>query len=330
MPESPTAALALADIEATAERLSAYLAPTPVTCWDGPELRRLTGDRVEVWVKLEPFQRSGTFKVRGALNNLLALDEAQRQRGVTAVSAGNHAIAVAYAARLLGISARVVMLRSANPARVKLARALGAELLIADDGASGFQMAEAIASDEGRFFVHPFDGLQTILGTATLGLEFHRQAGPFDALIVAIGGGGLAAGAAAATRLLNPDCRVFGVEPYGADSMHRSFASGQAEHIGTPDTIADSLAPPMTLPLPFALCRANIEEILRVSDAQICAAMGLVFRELKLAVEPAGAAASAVLQEVSERIGGGRIGVVCCGSNIDLDSFHRLASHAAD
>lgn len=283
-----------------------------------------------MWVKLEPFQRSGTFKIRGALNNMLALDPDRRQRGVTAVSAGNHAVAVAYAARLLGISARVVMLQSANPARVQLARSLGADLVMAEDGVAGFRMVADIAESEGRAFIHPFDGMDTIAGTATLGLEFHRQAGPFDALIVAIGGGGLAAGVSAVTGLLDPACRIFGVEPTGADSMHRSFISGQAENIGSPDTIADSLAPPMTLPLPFTLCRENIEEILLVSDDRLREAMRLMFRELKMAVEPAGAAASAVLAEVAQKLGKGRIGVVCCGSNIDLDSFFRLASATGD
>src|SRR5262249_36584139 len=154
-----------------------------------------------VSLKLELFQRTGTFKPRGALNVMLGLSAEQRTRGVTAVSAGNHAIATAYAARSLGISAKVVMLASAHPARVDRCRRLGAEVEIGPDGASAFERAHQIESEEGRSFVHPFEGPMTALGTATIALEWFEQAGPLDAVICPIGGGGLCAGLATAMKL---------------------------------------------------------------------------------------------------------------------------------
>ncbi|MEM9530864.1 MAG: pyridoxal-phosphate dependent enzyme [Pseudomonadota bacterium] len=317
----------LADMEATQALIAPHVVTTPVTSWQGPEVEALTGNRCEVLVKLELLQRGGTFKTRGALSNILRLSPEALTRGVTAMSAGNHAVAVAYAARAAGTHAKVVMLASASPARIKLAEHYGAELVLVDQIANAFPIAEALVEDEGRIMVHPFDGPGTALGTATVGLEFCRQAGPLDALLVAIGGGGLAAGVASAVRQLNSGCRIFGVEPEGADAMYRSFQSGQPENIGTPRSIADSLAPPMTLDYPLTLCRRHLEDIIRVSDGQLTDAMGLMFRELKLAVEPAGAAAAAALSQVLERGVEGRIGLICCGSIIDLDTYARFLGH---
>ncbi len=304
--------------------LAPHISTTPVSAWAGQKLRARLSGQTTVIAKLEMFQHAGTFKARGALSNILRLDASAKGRGVTAMSAGNHAVAVAFAASATGLDAKLVMQSSANPARVEMARSFGAEILFADDGPSGFAMAEEIAANEGRTFIHPFDGRETALGTATLGLEFFEQAGPVDVLIVAIGGGGLAGGVASVTKLLNPDCQIIGVEPVGANAMARSFASGKAENIGVPETIADSLAPPMTLPYPFELCRENVDELSVVSDAEIRSAMRLIFDDLKLAVEPACAASTAALLKVQDRYAGKRVGLVLCGSNIDWASYRAL------
>ncbi len=316
-------------IRQTADRLRPHLLETPLLPWCGQELLpRLSAD-TEVLVKLELFQHSGTFKARGALANMLALSPDKLQRGVTTVSAGNHAIAVAYAARALGSNARVVMQNNASPARVAAARALGADVVMAEPGPPAFARAEAIAQTEGRSLIHPFEGPGVALGSGTLGLEMMQQARSqstaLDAVIVAIGGGGLAGGVSTAVKQLQPDCQVFGVEPEGADTMHRSFAAGSPQTIDRIDTIADSLAPPMALPYSYGLCRDHIDHLIKVSDDAICRAMGLMFRDLKLAVEPGGAAAVAALVEsLAPRLRGRRVGVICCGSNIDMDSFTRL------
>jgi len=275
--------------------------------------------------KLEMLQAAGTFKARGAFSNLLGLDDAQRAAGVTCVSAGNHAVAVAYAAMVLGISAKVVMLATANPARVALCQKFGAQIIMEADGALGFARVGQIQADEGRFFVHPFNGYRTILGTATLGAEWAHQAGPLDALVLPIGGGGLAAGAATAFKLLQPDIEIVGVEPTGAASMARSFAENGPIKMGPMQSIADSLMAPHTEAYSFGLCRRYIDRLITVDDAQIRGAMRFLFEELKLAVEPACAVATAAtLGPLRQTLVGTRVGVLLCGSNTDAATF---ASH---
>lgn len=313
-----------------ASRLSPWISRTPIHIWRGREIEALLGADTEVTLKLELFQQSGTFKARGVMASLLALSPERSRAGVTAMSAGNHAIAVAWAAKQLGLSAKVVMQASANPARVSAARAWGAEVLIAADGPTGFALAEGIAAEEGRTFIHPFEGPLTALGTATLGLELIEQAPSLDAVILAVGGGGLAGGASAAIRLLKPDCVIYGVEPEGADSMHRSFAAGSPQRLEAVRTIADSLGPPMALPYSFGLCRAGLDQLVMVTDAEIVDAMSLLFREMKLAVEPGGAASTAALiHRLKADLKGARVGVVVCGSNIDLKTFSRLLGEAS-
>ncbi len=312
-------------IRATATAIAPFINATPVQRWRERELEARLGGATEVFLKLELFQRSGSFKVRGVIANMLALSREALKRGVTAVSAGNHAIAVAYGAHALGTSAKVVMLRSANPARVAAAEAYGAEVVIAPDGPSGFEMVERIATEEHRAFVHPFEGPLTALGSATLGLELAESLPNLDAVVIGVGGGGLAGGASAAIKLVQPNCRIFGVEPVGADSMHRSFAAGSPQRLDSIDTIADSLAPPMSLPYSYALCRAHLDQLAKVNDRQIRDAMGVLFREMKLAVEPGGAAATAaVLGPLAAELRGKRIAIIVCGSNIDASTFSAL------
>ncbi len=182
-----------------------------------------------------------------------------------------------------------------------------------------------IQEEEDRFLVHPFEGPLTALGTATLGLEFAEQAPDLDAIIIPIGGGGLAAGVAAAFKQLQPQCRVYGVEPEGADSMRRSFVAGSVQAIDKVRTIADSLGAPMALPYSFDLCRRYVDEIVLVSDDEMRAAMRLLFLGMKLAVEPAGAAATAALcGPLLDDLRGKRIGIIVCGSNIDSTTFAQM------
>ena len=236
--------------------LAGLVRQTPVTAWDEPGLARFLGAGTRVTLKLELLQHTGTFKARGALTNVRALSPEQLARGVTAVSAGNHAVAVAFAARAPGTTAKVVMPKTANPARVALSRALGAEVLLLDDVAQGVRRGAAGSSAKRDApSCIPSRARVTALGTATLGLEFIRQVPDLDAVVVPVGGGGLAAGVACAIKQAKPSCLVLGVEPKGADSMSRSFAAGQAVNAGPITTIADSLSPPFSLPYSYALCR---------------------------------------------------------------------------
>lgn len=314
-------------IAATRRELAPWVATTPVFARQGIAAGP-AGATLQF--KFELLQNAGTFKARGAFANILALDPAQKARGVTAISAGNHAIAVAYAAQKLGVPAKVVMLASANPARLALARACGAEVLLAPDGATGFQMVADIQAQEGRFFVHPFNGLRTVLGTATLGAEWAEQSGGLDALVLPIGGGGLAAGVATAFRQAMPGLTIYGVEPEGANGMARSFAEGGPIKMGAMSSIADSLCAPHTEAYSLGLCRRAIAGLVTVNDSDLRAAMRLLFEELKLAVEPACAAATAAAcGPLRERLAGKRVGVLLCGSNTDFATFARHMAEGA-
>ena len=250
----------------------------------------------------------------------------QRALGVTAVSAGNHAIATAFAARAVGTSAKIVMISTANPARVEACRSYGAEIVFTDDIHDAFRIAEAIQKDEGRFFVHPFEGAEIAAGTGTVGLEICEQCDEFDAVIVPIGGGGLIAGIANAVKQLRPDTEVIGVEPDGADSMHRSFAAGEPRSIERVTTIADSLGAPFAMPYSFALCRTNVDRLTRIDDLELRQAMGTLFQKMKLAVEPACAASTAaLLGPLREEMRGKTVVLVFCGSNIDWHTWQQQA-----
>jgi threonine dehydratase len=317
--------LRLDEIRAARQQLGERVRTTPVHEWESPTLDELLGSETRVHLKLELLQRTGTFKPRGALLNMLQLGAEERARGVTAISAGNHAVAVAFAARSLGVDAKVVMIKTANPLRVELCRRYGATLEFAETAHAGFERVREIEKAERRAFIHPFEGRVTALGTATVGLEFCEQVAPLDAVIVPVGGGGLCAGIASAVKLMWPACRVFGVEPTGADSMRRSFEAGEPRSIERVATIADSLGAPYAAPITFELCRRNVEAITLVSDAELREAMRHTLREFKLAVEPAGASAlAALLGPLREALRGRRVGLIVCGSNIDAAGYARL------
>lgn len=311
------------EVRSLRENLGEKVQRTPVLRCEPLEAE--LGDDTVVVAKLEFLQRTGTFKARGALASVQQLSADDRARGVTAVSAGNHAIAVAYAARCYETTAKVVMTRSANPARVERCRSLGADVVIADDVHKAFDEVRRIEREEGMAFIHPFEGPHIVRGTATLGLEFMEQAAELDAVIVPIGGGGLCAGVSTAIKQLRPDTEVIGVEPEGADTMHRSFASGKPEAIDSVQTIADSLGAPYAMPETFALCRESVDRLVRVSDDDLRATMYFLFSRMHIAVEPACAAtAAALLGALRDDLSGKRIGIVMCGSNIDWETF---ASH---
>lgn len=316
------AAPGLQDVRDLRKSLEQWLTPTPVVrC---VAIESVLGSGTEVFAKLEFLQRTGTFKARGALTVLQGLSEARRASGVTAVSAGNHAIAVAFAARALGSSAKVVMLRSANAARIGRCREFGAEVVLADDVHKAFETAKRIEAEEGRFFVHPFEGPDIARGTATLGMEMCEQISGLEAVVVPIGGGGLCAGIASAVKQLNPSCAVYGVEPRGADSMRRSLATGAPASIERVTTMADSLGAPYAMPYSFELCRRFVDDVVLVDDEDLRQAMRFLFREMRIAVEPACAATTAALfGPLADRLNGKRAALLMCGSNIDWATFVR-------
>ena len=308
------------EIRALRDRLTGQALRTPVIrC---PAIEKTMGGGTEVFAKLEFLQRTGTFKARGALATLHSLSAAELEQGVTAVSAGNHAIATAFAAQAFGTSAKVVMTQSANPSRVAACKAYGAEVVMADDVHQAFDLVRQIRDEEGRFFVHPFEGPSIALGTGTVGLEVCEQVSNFDAIIIPVGGGGLIGGISNAVRQLRPDAEIIGVEPEGADSMHRSFASGKPESIEQVTTIADSLGAPFAMPFSFELTRRNVDRLTMIDDGQIKKSMGFLFQSMSIAVEPACAASTAaLLGPLRESLQGKRIVLIMCGSNIDWKTF---------
>ncbi len=303
------------DVRTAAARIRDSCRRTPLV---GSEtLSRLTG--CDLHLKLESFQRTGSFKIRGALNRLALLTADERRRGVITVSAGNHAQGVACAAALSGVSAVVVMPESAAPSKVEATRGYGAEVILHGDVSQIFQRCHEIERERGLTFVHAFDEPAIIAGAGTVGLEIVEDLPDVDVVLAGVGGGGLASGVSVAVRGLRPEARVIGVEPEGAPKMHRSFAEGRAVKLDGIRTIADGLAPPFAGELTFAHLRALAERIVLVSDPEILAALRLLLERCKLLVEPAGAAALAAL--LAGRIpeaSGKRVCVVLSGGNADL------------
>lgn len=307
-------------VRALAEQLRGTIVHTPVVrC---AAIEEAIGGGTRVLGKLEFLQRTGTFKARGALATLGSLAPEQLAAGVTAVSAGNHAIATAFAAQSFSTSARVVMMRTANPARVAACRSYGAEVVLAEDVHEAFSIAEQIQKAEGRYFVHPFEGPHVALGTGTVGLEICEQCDDFDAIIVPVGGGGLIGGIANVIKRLRPHCEVIGVEPKGADTMYRSLQSGKPESIDKVRSIADSLGSPYALPYSFGLAQLHVDRMVLVEDIELKRSMGFMFRSMKVAVEPACVASTAaLLGPLRNELKGRRVMLVMCGSNIDWDTF---------
>lgn len=311
-------------VRALGEQLKETVLRTPIVRCAGVE--ETIGGDTSVLGKLEFLQRTGTFKARGALATLHSLLPDQIALGVTAVSAGNHAIATAFAAATLSTSAKVVMIRSANPARIAACRDYGAEVVLADDVHEAFAIAEQIRQSEGRYFVHPFEGPHVALGTGTLGLEICEQCDDFDAIIVPVGGGGLIGGIANVVKRLRPECEVIGVEPRGADTMSRSLQSGTPQSIDKVRSIADSLGSPYALPYSFGLAQLHVDRMVLVDDMELRRTMGFLFRRMKIAVEPACAASTAaLLGPLREELKGKRVMLVMCGSNIDWETFAEQA-----
>ena len=319
--DTPLSAVSLDAIRARHAMLEPHVLRTPATEVISPRLAPLLGGG-RLFLKLEAMQVTGTFKPRGALSVGLQIPEDRKAAGITAVSAGNHAIAAAWVAQRMGVSAKVVMLSTANQFRRDRVALFGAEMVFVEGGAAGFAEADRLERDEGRYFIHPYEGPFTTLGAAGVGLEFMEQVPDLDAVIVSIGGGGLISGVAAVVKQINPACKVYGVEPDGANSTQQSLAAGEPVKLDAIRTLADSLGAPGALPFSFKVNQAYVDEVVTLDDDLICAGSTLFQEEAKLAVEPAaGAALAAVFGPLRERLQGKRIGVVVCGSNIDAAAY---------
>jgi threonine dehydratase len=309
--------LTLEGAETALRRLAPHVVETPIVELDGDAFG-LPGTRLVF--KLELLQTTNAFKFRGAVNNIMSLVQTPGCRGAVTVSSGNHGIALAEAGRRFGKRVVVFVAPNANPWRRARIEALGAEVKTAQDISGAFAQAMALGDSEHLRLVHPYDGLQTLEGAAALGLEFASQAGELDAVVVPIGGGGLAAGVAFAMQNRQPELTVYGVEPEGAQTMTTSLAAGRPTPAPSLETIADSLAAPMVAPMSFEICRERLSEVLLVDDARIIAAMRLIWSVMRQGVEPSAAiSTAAVLGPLRERVVGRRIGLILCGGNQEPD-----------
>jgi threonine dehydratase len=283
-----------------------------------------------VYLKCENLQKTGSFKVRGALHRLLRLSDEERARGVATISAGNHAQAVAWAAAAAGVPSVVVMPENASATKVRASREYGAEVILHGDARAAFERVFEVAEERGLTFVHPFDDEEVVAGHGSCGLEIVEDLPDVGTVLVPVGGGGLSSAIATAVTALKPGVAVWGVEPEGAPSMHRSFEAGHAVHLDSVSTVADGLAPPMAGVLNFELLSAHARGIVLVEDAEIVDALKLLLERTKLLVEPSGAAGLAALLAGRVPLEPSQpVVVVLSGGNVDLTLLAELLGRGA-
>lgn len=312
----------LDDVRRAARRLEGVANRTPVLT--SRRLDLVTG-AARLFMKAECFQRTGSFKFRGAYNAVSALDEAARARGVATYSSGNHAQAVALAASLHGIPAVILMPEDAPASKVAATRGYGAEVVGYDRYAEErTTLGEELAEERGMTLIPPFDHWDVMAGQGTAALELYAEAGPLDTLVVCVGGGGLISGCATVAKAHGPEVRVIGVEPEAGDDVRRSLAADRVVTIPTPHTIADGQQTTAPGERTFAVIRERVDEIVLVSDTEIVDAMALVFERLNVVLEPSGASALAAVLAGHIDVTGQRVGVTLSGGNIDVDRFTEL------
>jgi threonine dehydratase len=316
-----------ADVIRAAERIAGAAHRTPVLT--STRLNDIAG--AELFFKCENLQRAGAFKFRGAYNSIAALTPEQRAKGVVAYSSGNHAQALALASRLQGAPAIIVMPHDAPVMKVAATEGYGAEVRFYDRYTeSREEIGRALAEERGLMLIPPYDHAEVIAGQGTAAMELIEEVGPLDMLITPLGGGGLLAGSALAARALAPGCKVVGVEPEAGDDGLRSFRSGEIVRIAVPRTIADGAMTTYLGELTFAIIRAQVDDIVTVSDEALVEAMRLFAQYMKLMVEPTGCLAAAAALGRGVGAEGKRVGIILSGGNVDLATFARLTAAAGN
>ena len=311
------------DVEAAAARIQGQAHRTPV-------LRSSTADEwlnAQVFFKCENFQRTGAFKFRGAFNALAQFDPQQRKNGVLAFSSGNHAQAIALAARILGMPAVIVMPQDAPTSKMVATREYGAQVVTYNRFTEDREaISHRLAKERGMTVIPPCDHPHIIAGQGTAARELVEDAGPLDCLFVCLGGGGLLAGSALAMRGLSPKCRVFGVEPEAGNDGQQSLRSGHQVRIATPLTIADGAQTQQLGDIPFAIIKTEVEDIVTATDDQLADAMRFFAERMKIVVEPTGCLGFAGARHGKVDIGGKRVGIIISGGNVDMGRFAKLIS----
>jgi threonine dehydratase len=309
------------DVMAAAARIAPVAHRTPV-------LTSRSADAelgASLYFKCENFQRMGAFKFRGAYNALSLFDAAQRQAGVVAFSSGNHAQAIALAARLIGMPATIVMPADAPAAKMAATKGYGGEVVVYDRYSEDREaIGRRLADERGLTLIPPYDHPHVIAGQGTAAKELFEDAGELDALFVCLGGGGLLSGSALSARALAPRCKVYGVEPEAGNDGQQSFRTGRIVHIETPKTIADGAQTQSLGRITFEIIRRDVDDIYTASDAELVEAMRFFASRMKMIVEPTGCLAYAAARRMKDELRGQRVGVILSGGNIDLARFASL------
>jgi threonine dehydratase len=309
--------IGIEDIRRAAARIEPHAHHTPVIT--SATMDSLTG--ATLFFKCENLQRVGAFKFRGAANAVFSLDDAAAQRGVATHSSGNHAQALALAARLRGIDACIVMPKDAPRVKVDAVRGYGARIVFSGNAPEDRERSlEEVVKETGAEFVHPSDDLRVIAGQGTCALEIMGEVPDLDIIITPVGEGGLLSGTALAVRGISPKTRVIGAEPAAADDAFRSFTTGTLFPSGNPKTIADGLRTSLG-PNTFPLVRTFVSEIITTSEESIVSAMRLVWERMKVVIEPSAAVPLAALLEGKLDVRGRRVAIVLSGGNVDLDAL---------
>jgi threonine dehydratase len=315
------ALVTLEEVEAAARRIAPWLSPTPLVSMNAPDVR----------LKAENLLPVGAFKLRGALNAILALPEAVRRRGVVAHSSGNHAQAVAYAGHQLGLRAVVVMPDNAPAAKLAATRRWGAEVIVVGPASrERAAVAQRLADQQGLTLIPPYDAREIIAGTGTIGLEILRQWPAVETVVVPVSGGGLLSGVATAIKLSRPAVRVIGAEPELADDAARSFRAGELLSLPAETvvrTAADGLRVQQLGELPWAHIRAYVDDIVTITEIDMREAVRRIARECRLVAEPSGAVAPGVALALAEAKPQ-RVVAILSGGNVDLPAYAALLGEA--
>lgn len=295
-------------------RIELYINETPILT--STMINEMTG--CEVYFKCESFQKVGAFKYRGATNAILQLTEADKKNGVATHSSGNHAQALALAAKVQGVKAYIVMPRTAPKVKVEAVKGYGAEITFCEPTLQAReQTLAAVVAKTGASEIHPFDNDHVIAGQATAGMELMEEVEKLDVIMAPVGGGGLLSGTALAAKYFGEHIQVIAGEPEGASDAYRSFTSGILEPSVNPQTIADGLLTSLS-PRTFNIIKQNVDDIITVSEPEIIAAMKLIWERMKIVIEPSSAVPFAALLKKKEQFKGKRVGIIISGGNVDL------------
>lgn len=306
----------LENIKEAHRRIKSYVHRTPVMT--STQINRISG--AEIFFKCENFQKVGAFKFRGAMNAVLLLKE-EEVREVITHSSGNHAAALALAAKMAGMKAYVVMPRTAPSVKINAVRDYGAEITFCEPTQKAREEATGILMEKtGARLVHPYDNFNVICGQGTAAVELLEEAGELDILIAPVGGGGLLSGTSTAAKGLKSNIKVFGAEPRNADDAYRSFTTGILHPSVSPKTIADGLLTSLS-ELTFAIIRKNVDNIFTVSEESIIEAMRLIWERMKIIVEPSSAVTLAVVMENPDVFRGKKTGIILSGGNVELSKL---------